>query len=420
MDNFRFLDPIRILHGPKSEVVTSAVLLLNNKIHAFDKDARKMAKDLNIKPTSSGNLLFAPCLVDPHSFLEEPLNGRSETLISLIHKAISAGYGQIALLPRSNLWRDKPEHLLALPNSPKDVFIHLWGGFSQGGKGKELSPHKDLIDYGAIGLADDDSIIPIELLKKGLLLNELQGKPILLAPRCKVIQDNGMARESIEALRSGWQQDPIESETIPLATILELQKQHQNTNIRLMNLSTATGISILEKCSIKPMASVCWWHLVADQSSIGSTDIGMYVSPSLGNSNDRQKLKDALKNKVLTGVSVHSIALDDTETKKPFSDRIPGLSGHHLVLPSLWQELIEKSNWSIEELWEATSFGPSQILKLPPEELHVGSNRWLIFDPTKKWVQTNKYQYNNHPSPANQPWEGIEITGKVVSCGLNF
>ncbi len=420
MNKDLLLDPILILKGAKQTATKSAVLIVNNLITAFGKEAQEKAKQLGIIRTPGGKLVFAPCLVDPHSFLTDYLNGRVETLNSLKCKAASAGYGQIAILPKAMLWRDKPEHLIPLINTlPRDVLIHLWGGFSQGGKGKELSPHKDLINYGAIGLAENESMITPELLQKAILLGESQGKPILVAPKDSSIQGHGMVREGVEALRSGWHQDPITSETVPLTTILEIQRQNPEANIRVMNISTSAGVSILANSSSKPMASVCWWHLVSDQSKVGAIEIGINVSPSLGNPHDRKKLIEGLENKIITGVSVHAIALDETETNKPTTERTPGLSSYHLVLPSLWQELIEKSNWSIEQLWEAISFGPSKILKLPAEKLEIGSNRWLLFDPTKKWVQKNNHIEGGYKSSSNQPWEGKQITGKVIACGLN-
>ncbi|KGG16444.1 Dihydroorotase [Prochlorococcus sp. MIT 0602] len=412
------MDPVKILHGPETKLVTSAVLIKAKHIQAFGEDARALANQLNIKPINSENLIFAPCLVDPHSTLENHLNGEVETLLSLRHKAADAGYGQIALLPKSDTWRDKPQNIQVISNEKKDVLIHLWGSFTYGGEGEVLTSHKDLIQYGAIGLADHDSIIPINLLRKGLLLDESNGKPYLLAPRDKSIQGDGIAREGVAALRSGWHQDPIESETIPLGILLELQKQHTKASIRLMNLSTAEGVSMLENSNPKPLASVSWWHVVSDQSTVNSIDIGIRVTPSLGNRNDRLKIKEGLLNGTITAISVNGISLDDMESKKPAAERIPGLSGYHLVLPALWQELIKKSNWSVEQLWESISFGPSKILNLPPEKLSLNSNRWLLFDPNEKWVQRKRQSDQMLKAIANEPWEGLEITGKVIDCGL--
>ena len=418
MNKSYLLDPIQILHGPDKKVISDAVLFIDKQIQAFGEEARVQAKKLKIAAKSAKHLLLAPCLVDPHSVLENHLNSRVETISTLLLKAANAGYGQIALLPRSSIWRDKPEHLQPLSDYKKDVLIHLWGSFSQKGKGEELAPHKELLDFEAIGLADDDSIIPTELLRKGIMLNELRGRPLLVAPRDRTIQGHGIARETVEALRSGWSLDPIESETIPLAILLELQKQYPKVNLRLMNLSTADGVSMLASNTRRPLATVSWWHLVADQSSLASTDIGIRVVPSLGSKKDRLALKEGLRSGILTGVSVSGVALDDAETKKPISERAPGLNGYHLVLPFLWQELIEKSQWSIEELWEAISFGPSKILNLPKEELNLFSNRWILFDPKKQWVQNNVYPSQSLGTASNQPWKDAKITGQVIDCGL--
>ena len=62
------------------------------------------------------------------------------------------------------------------------------------------------------------------------------------------------------------------------------------------------------------------------------------------------------------------------------------------------------------------SFGPSKMLKTSLERLILGSNRWLIFDPHKKWV--NHLQNNAYPFAGNQPFPNMAIQGKVTDCGL--
>ena len=52
-------------------------------------------------------MLLAPCLVDPHSFLESPFNGKEENIYTIKEKAALSGYGQLGILPRGHLWRDQ-------------------------------------------------------------------------------------------------------------------------------------------------------------------------------------------------------------------------------------------------------------------------------------------------------------------------
>ncbi len=410
------LDPVQIIRGAHQPLIHDAALIKEGKIHSFGERARKNAKSLGLLAIEAHQQVIGPCLIDPHSILEEPFSGNSESINTLRSKAAKAGYGQIALMPRSHSWRDCPERLQGYKDDQSDVIVHLWGAFSKNGAGKELSTHADLLANGAIGLAEDDSIIPLELLKKGLVLGEMGESPMLLAPRDVAIQGKGMVREGVEALRAGWSIDPLASETLPLTQLLELHKQHPEVAMRIMNISTASGVEILEKSPSKPMASVCWWHLVKDSSLLSSTDLGWRVHPSLGGPNDRKALINALFKKTITAIAVHGISLDAEETKQPPETRQPGISGHHLVLPLLWQELVVKAGLKAEQLWELLSFGPSRMLSLKEEFLEEGSPRWVLFDPHQKWIQTYKTTDSQYSS--NQPFEGEQIIGKVIECGL--
>ena len=86
------------------------------------------------------------------------------------------------------------------------------------------------------------------------------------------------------------------------------------------------------------------------------------------------------------------------------------------MLPRLWQALVRERQWSIAKLWEALSFGPSRLLQQPEEELSLGSNRWLLFDPHQRWTAT--LDHPNAARGANHPLLGQELNGAVVACGL--
>ena len=173
---------------------------------------------------------------------------------------------------------------------------------------------------------------------------------------------------------------------------------------------------MLANSETKPMASVCWWHLIKDSASLSNNELGWRVVPSLGSPKDRTALIQGLRQKTITAIADHAIPLDEEETQLPPDKRLPGLSGYQLVLPLLWQELVVISNWKVEHLWEALSFGPSRMLNLDEEYLSIGSRRWLVFDPERSWV--HKVRSLNKAYCANQPLQGKEITGEIVECGL--
>ncbi|WP_269609883.1 dihydroorotase [Prochlorococcus marinus] len=416
MTSSYLFENIQILEGAGSTLKKKTVLIKDGVIKAFGKKAIQNAELLRIKSQNAKNMLLAPCLVDPHSFLESPFSCKEENIYTLIKKATFAGYGQVGILPRGELWRDQIEPIISIKTIKSEVLIHLWGGFSLSGKGASLSRHAHLLQNGAIGLCDDDFIPPLELLKQGFSLGEMKNSPILIAPRDKILQADGMSRQSVETLRAGWPPDPIESEILPLIQLLELQKQYPEVALRLMNISTSEGVEILKNAYSQPMATVLWWHLVNDNSSLTPFDIGWSVTPSLGSPRDRASLIKGLEEDVLTAISVHSSPLDDSETKLPANKRKKGISCYSLVLPLLWDQLVRRSGWGVEKLWEKISFGPSKLLNQAEEKLSLNSNRWLLFDPEKEWVQSN--EENNFTTSTNQPIKDNKIYGKVIDCGL--
>ena len=418
MHDTLLLDPVRILRGPGTALQQGAVLIESGVLSGFDDAARQRAAALGLHATAAADQLVAPCLVDPHSVLPSPVSGPVETLSSLRRCAAAAGYGQVALLPRASSWRDQPERLFGLHSKdPSDVILPLWGGFSLGGDGEELAPHADLLEHGAIGLADDDRMIPVALLERGLTLGEMGSCPVLLAARDPRLQGDGLVREGVETLRAGWTPDPLASELQPLQQLLSLQQRHPDRQLRLMNLSTGDAVAALEQSETPAWASVCWWHLLADRGGLASADPGWRVRPSLGGRSDRNSLRSALRSGVIQAVAVHAVPLDDEDMLLPLDQRSPGLSGHHLVLPALWSALVREADFSVEELWQALSFGPSAFLDQPAESLELGSRRWLLFDPEHHWTVSRDDPAA--PGAANLPWLGASLQGRVVACGLS-
>jgi dihydroorotase len=294
--------------------------------------------------------------------------------------------------------------------------LHLWGSFCLEGQDRDLAGHGDQLAAGAIGLAAGHSLPPLGLLERGLSLAEMADKPILLPMRDNTLCRAGFVRERVEALRAGWPVDPALSEILPLQTLLTLAGRLPQSRLRLMNLSTAEGVSLLRQHQPHhPQTSVCWWHLISDSGALELADEGWKLVPSLGGPGDRRALIQALAEGVISAVAVHHQPLDAEEQLLPLDQRPGGLAGHGLVLPLLWQELVRGHGWEPTLLWERLCWGPARFLGLAEEALLPGSQRWLLFDAEKSWL----WQAQNAESlAANQPWIERPMVGQVVASGL--
>ncbi|MFN5194100.1 MAG: dihydroorotase, partial [Cyanobacteriota bacterium] len=400
-----------------------ALIDADGALLAWGEEATRQAARLELSPTAAQGWLLAPALVDPHSVLEQPLCGRAETLASLLAAAASGGYGTVALLPAAEPWRDRPE-LLQLP-AVEPMRLLPWGAFSCGGDDRVLAPHAELLAAGAVGLAAGPRMPPTALVEKALRLGETAGQPLLIAPRDGTLTGGGLLRERVEALRLGWPTDPALSETLPLQTLLTLAELHPDQRLRLMNLSTHEAVALLRRSArggddgpttAGPLCSVCWWHLVADSAGLAPEEEGWRLEPPLGGPSDRQALVSAVAEGLISAVAVHHHALDSEEQLLPLDQRRPGLAGHGLVLPVLWQQLVVGAGWSPGQLWQALCWGPCRFLAIPAERLEPGGRRWLLFDPEQSWSQADTPPTSR---AANRPCRTWPLQGRVVASGLS-
>lgn len=410
-----WLQNLTLVQEPDQTVANAEALLGHDGVLlALDQDAAHQARGLGLSPIQTPGWVLGPSLVDPHSVLENPLLGRAETLTSLTQAAAQGGYGLVALLPWGELPRDHPDRL-QLPSPAMGTQVCLWGSLDRSGEGQALSLHSELLASGAIGLATGAVLPDSVLLERSLQLGELGDHPLLLAPRCRSLAAGGLVRQRVEALRGGWPADPSCSETLPLATLLNLQQTHPQRRLVAMNLSTAEAVAALRSSAIRPQATVHWWQLVTDSGRLHPTAGGWRLEPPLGGPGDRQALVNALADGLITAVAVHHQALDAEEQLLPIDQRRAGLAGHGIALPLLWQALVVEQGWSLQQLWQALCWGPSRVLGQPPERLRSGTRRWLLFDPEVRWCWSSE---QGHSLAANQPLsDGTTVCGRVRACG---
>jgi dihydroorotase len=434
---------VQRLDAPGQPWRSSDVLIEDGRLLELEASASGPERDTKV--VDAEGCWLAPPLVDPHSVLEDPFDGHAETLRSLAAAARAGGYGHVTLLPWATPWRDRPERLMlrgeaaeAGAEAETDAVVEplrfgLWGSFSADGADQELADHAAQLAAGALGLAAGEALPPLTLLERGLRLAEMGERPVLLAPRELSLTQQGFVRECVEALRAGWPLDPPISETLPLESLLALAGALPQATLRLMNLSTAEAVRrlrswvaaqpedpALQASTPQILASVCWWHLVADSGRLDPADEGWRLVPSLGGPQDREALIAALADGLIVAVGVHHQALDAEEQLLPLDQRRPGLAGHGLVLPMLWQELVEGRGWTPAQLWQALCWGPGRFLGLEPEVLAPGSRRWILFDPGRPWPEAGPGAAAGCGSrAANRPGPLGAARGVVVASGLS-
>ncbi|MFN9942952.1 MAG: dihydroorotase, partial [bacterium] len=133
------LRQVHVLEGPGQPPSQRDVWLDGRQLRGWDGWDSLSSPSEAVREIDGQNWWLAPPLVDPHSVLEDPWLGRSETLRSLSHAAALGGYGTGALLPWAKPWRDRPERLQLAWKDP--LQLALWGSFSAEGADQDLALH---------------------------------------------------------------------------------------------------------------------------------------------------------------------------------------------------------------------------------------------------------------------------------------
>ena len=412
-----FYEDINILMGPKNQVIKDSILIVDGKIEAFGKDAKQEAFKKNIKNSVSGNKLIAPLLVDIHSTLNDPLTGHVDNLENLKFRAKKAGFGGVALLPNSNTWRDRPEKIPFHKNNEFDIKIFFWGSFSLRNEGIHLSPHKELLDSGAVGLSSSN-FFDSSIILKGLTLDAVQSFPILFSLMNKNKSNKGIVKMDLKSIQSGFYVIEDCFELSNVKNILGIKNLFPDKKIIIKNISELNSLKEITNTKSSITATTSWWSLIADTNNLKFDDVGWKADPPLGSSKNREGLIKGLENDLIQAIAVNSLPMNDADTYNPINERTEGISSFELVLPLLWEEFINKRKWPIPKLWKHLSFKPSTLLGIKHEKLSLSSKRWLIFDPDKEWLNN---QINlGYDSPSNFPKRNELIKGQVIEVGLDF
>ena len=411
-----YFENINILMGPNVEITKDNLLIIDNKIEAFGDEAKKEALKKNIAITKSGNKLFAPMLVDTHSILKNPLTGFKDNLENLKLRAKKSGFGAIALLPNSDIWRDTPEKIPFQKNNDFDLNIYFWGSFSLKDEGIHLSPHDELLKSGSIGFSTTN-FLNSEIIFKGLSLDSVKSYPIIFSLTKEKSAQKGIINKDLNSLQAGFYVIDNNNELSEVKNILGIKNLFPSKNIVIKNISDSNSLKEIKKQNISISTTISWWSLIADTNNLELDDLGWKVDPPLGSKENRELLIKGLEKDLIQAIAVNSIALNDEDTFVPVKDRSIGISSFELVLPLLWEELVNKRSWSVSKLWKYLSFSPSNLLGIKQEELSLGSKRWLMFDPDTKWFNN---QINlGYDSPSNFPKKNNLIKGKVIHVGLD-
>ena len=212
------LRQVKVLQPDAGLERVADVLIIGNYITAIEAHLETQ----EVPVLDSQGLILGPGLIDLYSHSGEPGYEQRETLTSLAAAADAGGFTRLSILPDTVPSLDNSAVLALLKQqTSQSSRIHFWGALTVGTQGQQMSELADIASE-VIGFADGQPVKDISLLRRLLEYLKLFNKPVALVPIMRRLQGDGVVREGIQSFHYGLPEDPYISESVALATILEL------------------------------------------------------------------------------------------------------------------------------------------------------------------------------------------------------
>jgi dihydroorotase len=364
--------------------------------------------------------VVCPAFVEIHAHLREPGGEESETIATGCAAARAGGYGHVVAMansPRTNDHPDVTRLVLAASRAARTgVVVHPVSAATIGLAGRAPAPWRDMVAAGCVAISDDGKPVADPAMLERVLSATIElGVPYLSHAECPPhfhgpIHAGDAARAlGVDGIPTACEWEAVRSE-LDLAGRLgaRLHVCHVSTRESLAALADARARGVRATAEATPH------HLLLTDAAFleRGPDPNLKMNPPLRPAEDRDALRAAL-----TGGLVESVATDHA----PHAERLKarglaeapfGVIGMETAFALVHDELVVKSDWSLDALVRALTVGPADALGLAAGRLFDGPPKLTVVDPAARWeVRPESFLSKSR----NCPFDGRRGTGRVVA-----
>lgn len=361
--------------------------------------------------------IVCPGLVDLRARLREPGLEYKATIESETRAAVAAGITTLVCPPDTHPVIDTPAMAQMIQSRAWRfglAFIHPLGALTQNLEGKLLSDMEALDEAGCVGVTN--ALAPVTdtlVMRRAMEYAASFDLTVFLHSQDPWLAGNGCVHEGEVGTRLGLPGIPEAAETVGVARDLALIEQ---TGVRahFCGLSSARAVAMITEARARGLpvsADVTAHHLHLTEHDIGQFNTQCHVLPPLRARRDRDGLRAALKNGVISAICSDHQPHEPDAKLAPFAEAEPGISGLETLLP-LTLRLVEEGLLTRSEAIALLTHKPADILGVDAGELGVGATADVcIFDPETRWtLSADNMVSRGH----NTPFIGWQLRGRVT------
>lgn len=365
----------------------------------------------------ASGMLVCPGLIDLKARPREPGLEYKATIESETRAAAAGGITTFCCPPDTEPVIDTPAMAQMIQQRAWRFgmsFIHPLGALTRGLEGKTLSDMESLDEAGCVALSNGQNpITDTMVLRRAMEYASSFDLCIFLDSHDPWLSRDGCAHEGEVATRLGLPGIPEAAETASVGRDLALIEQ---TGVRahFSQVSSARAVHMIAEAQVRGLnvtADVSAHHLHLTEHDIGFFDTNCHVLPPLRSQRDKDALRAALKDGVVTAVCSDHQPHEADAKLAPFFQSEPGISGLETLLP-LTLRLVDDGVLSLAEAIACLTHHPASIINVDAGHMGPGATADIcIIDPGLEWT-LNSQDFISHGR--NSPFIGWQFRGRVV------
>lgn len=364
----------------------------------------------------ASGLCAAPGFLDIHVHLRDPGFTHKEDIITGCKAAAAGGVTGVCCMPNTKPVTDSEEVLSYILDKAKnaDARVYPIASITKGMLGQELNDIAALHACGAVAVSDDGR--PVE--NGGMMLKALKeaykaGVPVISHCEDLTIIDGGIINEGRISKELGVKgmdrasEDSITAREIVLA-------ESSDTAIHIAHVSTKGSVQLIREAKARGVKVTCetapHYMMMTDELLL-SYNANFRMNPPLREQEDCETIVEGVLDGTIDAI-VTDHAPHAAEEKANFLKAPNGIVGLETSFAAACTVLVHQCGMSLLDLVKLMSTNPANLLRLPGGTLREGSLADIVlFDPDRSWtVDAEKL----HSKSKNTPFDGLELTGRVV------
>jgi dihydroorotase len=336
-------------------------------------------------------LVLAPGFVDLHTHLREPGREDAETVETGARAAALGGYTAVVAMPNTDPVADTAAVILEVRNLADKaglVDVHPAASITRGLEGERITEIAELAELGVRLFTDDHECVQSAQVMR-MALEYAKAFDVVIAQHAQeaTLSEGWQMHESYWSSSLGLRGVPAEAEAVVVARDLLLAGL-TGGRLHVTHASAGLSVGLLRDgraSGLRVSADVTPHHLTFTDRDLHGYDTNLRVNPPLRSAEDRQALREGLREGVLDAVATDHAPHAREDKEVEFDQARPGTTGLETALGAV----LEATGDDLGLLVERMSTGPSRVLGLDDHGGPVAPGRpanLVVFDPAAEWT----------------------------------